>query len=69
MIKRSTFSDLLSYAYNESDMLDSDSIQRSLDGDPLLNAEYAEINNLISLLNEATPEVPQQAIKKILQFC
>ena len=69
MIKRSTFSDLLSYAYNESGLCDSDRIQREIDGDPLLQAEYNELSKTLNILDEAKPEISPESIKKILQFC
>jgi hypothetical protein len=69
MIKRSTFSDLISYAYNETGLHDSDRIQRNLDGDPVLQKEYNEINNILEVLDTAKPEVSEESIKKILQFC
>ena len=69
MIKRSTFSDLLSYAYNESGLCDSDRIQREIDGDPLLQTEYNELSKTLNILDEAKPEINLESIKKILQFC
>jgi len=69
MIKRSTFSDLITYAYNETGLHDSDSIQRNLDADPVLQAEYNEINNILAVLDTVKPEVSEESIKKILQFC
>ena len=69
MIKRSTFSDLLSYAYNESDLKDSDRIQREIDGDPLLAEEYQELTASLNNLDAATPEIDPAVIEKILKFC
>ena len=69
MIKRSTFSDLLSYAYNESGLSESDRIQRAIDGDPLLQAEYKELTETLNFLDEAKPEINPESIKKILKFC
>ena len=69
MVKRSTFSDLLSYAYNESGLCESDRIQREIDGDPLLQAEYKELTETLNVLDEAKPEISPEVIKKILQFC
>ena len=69
MIKRSTFSDLLSYAYNESGLHESDRIQREIDGDPLLQAEYNELSETLNVLDEAKPEVSPELINKILKLC
>ena len=69
MIKTTTLSDLFSYAYNEADLIDSDRIQRSLDGDPLLRDEYEGILRMQSVLDSAMPEVKSETIEKILQFC
>lgn len=69
MIKRSTFSDLLSYAYNESGLCESDRIQREIDGDPLLQAEYKELSKTLNILDQAKPAISQESIKRILQFC
>ena len=68
MIKRSTFSDLISYAYNETDLSESDRIQRAIDGDPILQAEYNELSAVINILDDAKPEINPDLIKKILQF-
>ncbi len=69
MIKRSTFSDLLSYAYNETGLHESDRIQKSIDGDPLVQEEFNELTETIKILDEAAPEVNPEVIEKILRFC
>jgi hypothetical protein len=69
MTKTSTFSDLLSYAYNETDLQNSDRIQKSIDGDPLVQEEFDQLNATIQLLDEATPEINPEVIEKILRFC
>jgi hypothetical protein len=69
MIKTTTYSDLLLYAYNETDMGQSVLIQRSLDGDPVLQNDYDEIVSTMSALDSAQPPVPTRAIETILQFC
>ena len=69
MIKRSTLSDLISYAYNETGLCESDRIQRSIDGDPVVRNDYKEIVEVINILDSATPEISPEAIEKILQFC
>jgi hypothetical protein len=68
-MKKSTLSDLLSYAYNETGLCDSDHIQRSIDGDPLLQQEYEELFKILNLLDEAKPEISTATLEKILQFC
>lgn len=69
MIKRSTFSDLISYAYNETGLHDSDRIQRDLDGDPLLQEEYNELNETLKVLDGVVPEINPETIKRIMEFC
>lgn len=68
MIKRSTFSDLISYAYNETGLHDSDRIQRIIDGDPIIAEEYKEINSVLEVLGSVTPEINPDTIKRILSF-
>ena len=68
MIKRSTLSDLLSYAYNESDLHESDRIQRAIDGDPILKEEFNEVVSTIRILDEAKPEINPESIRRILEF-
>ena len=69
MVHISTYSDLLSYAYNETGLSDSDRIQRSIDGDPVVRDEFHEVTAVLGLLDEATPAVPQESVDRILQFC
>ena len=69
MIKRSTLSDLLSYAYNETGLIESDRIQREIDGDPLLQDEYKEITITLNVLDDAKPDINPEVIKRILKFC
>ncbi len=69
MIKTTTYSDLINYAYNEHGLIDGDRTQRALDGDPNLKSEYDEIFQVMNTLDSAAPQVPDRCIKKILQFC
>lgn len=69
MIKTTTYSDLINYAYNENELIDGDRTQRALDGDPNLKSEYDEIFVVMNTLDSATPQVPDRCIEKILQFC
>ena len=41
----------LLYFYNECGMRDSDRIQRSIDGDPVKQADYRELVDQLDLLN------------------
>ena len=68
MNKNSTSLDLLRYAYNETDMKDSDRIQRSMDGDPLIQDQYNEIQNLHSTLEQGKVQPSEAVIQKILEF-
>jgi hypothetical protein len=69
MIKRSTLSDLVSYAYNETGLCDSDRIQRSIDGDPVVRKDFNEIVEIIQVLGNAQPVISEKSIERILQFC
>ena len=68
MIKTTTYSDLINYAYNEHGLIDGDRTQRAIDGDPNLKSEYDEIFVVMNTLDSA-PQVPDRCIQKILQFC
>ncbi|HQW22675.1 MAG TPA: hypothetical protein PLI47_05205 [Bacteroidia bacterium] len=69
MIKTTTYSDLINYAYNEHGLIDGDRTQRAIDGDPNLKSEYDEIFVVMNTLDSAAPQVPDRCIEKILQFC
>jgi hypothetical protein len=69
MMKTTTQNELLSYAYNETGLIDSDRIQRSIDGDPIVAGEFNEIISVMDMLDKAVPEIKQATIEKILQFC
>lgn len=69
MIKRTTYSDLLQYAYNEKGLCEGDQVQRDIDGDPLIAQDYKELIGTIELLNEAAPIVSDESVKRILAFC
>jgi hypothetical protein len=69
MIKNTTFSDLLAYAYNETGLAESDRIQRAIDGDPVISEEYNELHVVLNMLSEAKPEISPASIKRILEFC
>ncbi|MFM7218384.1 MAG: hypothetical protein ACKO1U_10225 [Bacteroidota bacterium] len=58
--------DWLSYYYNESDLLDSDRIQRAIDGDPLKAADYSEMVAALSMLDIPLLEPSSASIERIL---
>ncbi len=68
MNKTTTKSDLILYAYNESDLNESDRVQRSIDGDPLVLEEFSEIVDGMNLLDEIKQEPSDQSIEKILSY-
>jgi hypothetical protein len=68
MIKTATQQDLLLYAYNECNLNESDSIQRSIDGDPLVQDEFNELLSTFNLLNDSLLEPAEKSIEKILAF-
>ena len=70
MIKTTTYSDLINYAYNENGLIDGDRTQRAIDGDPNLKSEYDEIYKVINTLDSVqAPQVPDKCIENILLFC
>lgn len=66
MIKTTTQKDLLLYVYNETKLLDSDRIQRAIDGDPLLSNDYQEIVKITETLDVECPAPSEEAIRNIL---
>ncbi|MBK6445722.1 MAG: hypothetical protein IPG90_05405 [Bacteroidetes bacterium] len=66
MIKTTTQKDLLLYVYNETKLLDSDRIQRAIDGDPLLSNDYQEIVRITETLDVVCPAPSEEAIRNIL---
>lgn len=68
MAKTTTTKDLLLYAYNETDLLNSDRIQRGIDGDPLVTGEYKEVLEALENLNCQLPVPGDACIQRILEF-
>ena len=67
-MNKTTTRDLLCYAYNESDLKDSDRIQRGIDGDPLVQNEFNEIIETLSMLDASGVQPREATVKKILDF-
>ncbi len=67
-MNKTTTRDLLYYAYNESDLKDSDRIQRGIDGDPLVQNEFNEILETLSVLEASKVQPSKATLKKILDF-
>lgn len=68
MIKTTTYSDLLKYAYNESSLIESDRTQRAIDGDPQVKNEFDELHEVLNMLDAKCPQVPDHCIEKVLNF-
>jgi len=68
MNKTITKEDLIFYAYNESDLKDSDRVQRSIDGDPLIQQDFNEIVETMGVLDEGKLNPSDSTILKILNF-
>ena len=68
MNKTTTKQDLIIYAYNESDLKDSDRIQRSIDGDPLIQEDFKEIVETMTILDEGKVQPSDETISKILSI-
>lgn len=60
--------ELLLYYYNECGMLDSDRIQRSIDGDPVIQSDYQEIVERLDNLSIELVEPSEHSIRRILEF-
>ena len=59
---------LLLYAYNEADLSGSDQAQRMIDGDPVVAADYRELNEQIECLDAFKAEPSEASIQRILDF-
>lgn len=59
---------LLLYAYNETDLMGSDSAQRQIDGDPIVAEEYNEMTEAMNSLNRFIAEPSEKSVQKILAF-
>jgi hypothetical protein len=68
MNKTTTKEDLILYAYNESDLKDSDRVQRSIDGDPIIQQDFNEIIETMDALDEGKLNPSDSTIQKILNF-
>lgn len=67
MIENSTsLNDMLLYYYNECDLLNSDRIQRSIDGDPLLQQDYQELVQMLGALEVKPLEPSSESVQRIL---
>ena len=68
MIKTTTQSDLILYAYNEAGLQDSDRIQRSIDGDPIVQQDYSEVVETMNMMDTIQVQPSDESIEKIIAF-
>jgi hypothetical protein len=68
MNKTTTKQDLILYAYNESDLKDSDRIQRGIDGDPIIQGDFNEIVETMNALDGGKVQPADDTIRKILKL-
>jgi hypothetical protein len=69
MIENSTqLNDWLLYYYNECDLLASDRIQRTIDGDPLLQHDYLELVTLLDAMTVKALEPSAASVQRILEY-
>ena len=68
MNKTTTPQDLIFYAYNETDLKNSDRIQRSIDGDPLVQQDFNEIIEALNTLEKGKLSPAESTIAKILDY-
>ena len=67
-MNKTTTLDLIFYAYNEADLKNSDRIQRSIDGDPLVQNDYNELLETLSSLDGSSLQPSESTVQKILDF-
>ncbi|MEO8085847.1 MAG: hypothetical protein ABI763_03450 [Bacteroidota bacterium] len=67
-MNKTTTLDLIFYAYNEADLKNSDRIQRSIDGDPLVQNDYNELLATLSSLDGGSLQPRESTVQKILDF-
>ena len=68
MNKTTTKEDLILYAFNETDLKDSDRVQRTIDGDPLIQQDFNEIVETMNILEKGKVQPSEESIQKILNF-
>lgn len=68
MNKTTTQQDLILYAYNESDLKNSDRTQRAIDGDPLIQSDYNEIIETLASLDGGLVQPSDESVNKIMDF-
>lgn len=68
MNKTTTKEDLILYAFNETDLKDSDRVQRGIDGDPLILQDFNEIVETMNILEKGKVQPSDETIQKILNF-
>ena len=68
MNKTTTKEDLILYPYNESDLKDSDRIQRSIDGDPIIQDDFNQIVETMNVLDEGRVQPSDETISRILSL-
>ena len=66
MTKMYSTTDFILYAYNETELTDTVLIQKSIDGDPLVESEYKEILASMNLLDSMLLEPDQETLKKLM---
>ncbi len=67
-MNKTTTQDLIYYAYNETDLKNSDRIQRSIDGDPLVQNDFNDITETMSALDSGKVRPSEATLKRILDF-
>ncbi len=68
MMKTTTQNDLILYAWNECGMIDSDRIQRRIDGDPLVQQEFTDIVETMNSIDDVRLQPSDESINRVLQF-
>ena len=68
MNKTTTKEDLILYAYNESDLKDSDRVQRTIDGDPLIQQDFNEVIETMNFLDKGKVQPSDETIQKVLSI-
>ena len=56
------------YYYNECDLIESDRLQRNLDGDPIMATEYQELVEVLDQLTLPGLQPSEECVQRILQM-
>ena len=68
MGKNFTSNHLIRYAYNETNLLETTLITKTIESDPIAAAKYAHILQMMGFLDQVSIEPSAQSLDKILKY-